>query len=75
MINIFDVNCPTCKSICWVNNGDIEDLTVPDVEAGKCWNCKSNFLINSYDIEDDIEDKVIENTYQTASQAASRKYE
>jgi hypothetical protein len=41
------------QSICWnckehniIDNGDVSDLTVPDVEGFKCWNCKSNNLFD-----------------------------
>lgn len=37
--------CPHCNEISYVNNGNIEDLTISDIEAIKCWKCKRTWLI------------------------------
>lgn len=37
--------CPHCSEISYVNNGNIEDLTISDIEAIKCWKCKRAWLI------------------------------
>jgi len=31
--------CPECKTQNWICEGDMQDMTTPDTEAIKCWNC------------------------------------
>lgn len=38
--------CPHCDEVNYVNNGNVEDLTVSDVEAIKCWKCKHTWLLD-----------------------------
>jgi len=45
-MEIYDINCPKCNNKNWVNNGDINDLSRPDVESVKCWSCKHVFFID-----------------------------
>lgn len=66
---LFDVNCPSCGSRCWINNGDVSDQTVSDAEAAKCWQCHAEFKLDEDD-DEPISNKLIEDTYQYASQAA-----
>ena len=35
----YNCKCINCSKENWINNGDLEDLTVSDVEAFVCWNC------------------------------------
>lgn len=35
----FEIECPACGKVNWINNGDPSDLSRPDVEACKCWEC------------------------------------
>lgn len=71
-MHIYSINCPACGIKCWVNNGDITDLTVSDVEAAQCWHCHHEFIIDSDNVDQkmSLEDFLIEDTYQSASQAA-----
>ena len=59
------MDCPRCGVKNWVNNGNTEDLTVPDVEGIRCHSCHHEWLLgedfaglttleNAY-IEDGIE--------------------
>jgi hypothetical protein len=70
-VHLFAVSCPSCKTKCWVNNGDVEDLTVSDVMAVYCWKCKHEFVLCDEDEEEDYS-VVIEPTYQTAVDAVKR---
>jgi len=73
-MHLYDIDCPACGIRCWVNNGDITDQTVSDVEAARCWQCHHEFIIDSdVDPEMSLEDFLIEDTYQAASQAAGDK--
>lgn len=47
-IHLMDYICPQCGKTCWVNNGNIDDLTVPDVEGFICWFCDSVLYIDDY---------------------------
>lgn len=53
----YSTDCPECKSLNWVNNGNVEDQTVSDVEGLICWNCKHKwwFLEEEYSIIFDSE--------------------
>ncbi|RTK97753.1 MAG: hypothetical protein EKK64_00630 [Neisseriaceae bacterium] len=35
----YSIDCPKCKFVNWVNNGNLEDQTVSDVEGLTCWHC------------------------------------
>lgn len=59
---ICDIVCPSCGVKCWFNNGDIEDLTVPDVEAVRCWKCSHEFKTDEFD-DTSIEDLLVEDTF------------
>lgn len=47
--NIYDINCPTCGETCWIDNGDVDDLTGVDVEAVICPWCEGHFLMEGCD--------------------------
>lgn len=32
-------SCPQCKTVNWICDGDIEDLTVSDIEGIECYKC------------------------------------
>jgi hypothetical protein len=32
-------HCPKCKKVNWFCEGNLQDMTVPDTEAIKCWSC------------------------------------
>jgi hypothetical protein len=38
--------CPRCGKLNFVELGDFEDFTVPDVDGYKCWNCKEVSRVN-----------------------------
>jgi hypothetical protein len=44
--------CPHCTSICWVNLGDMTDLTAADVDVGRCWKCQEVFALSLADCTD-----------------------
>ena len=48
--HILKIKCPKCNEYNWVNNGDIDDLTVSDIEAVKCWSCKHKFFLDEENI-------------------------
>lgn len=56
--------CPKCKSVCWVNCGNLDDFTGVDPESGICWSCSEVFLF-----EDGSDQSYPEMTYSTAKEA------
>lgn len=38
--------CPKCHSFNWFSNGDMSDLTRPDLEALECWQCGHKFWLD-----------------------------
>lgn len=46
MNHYYNVRCPSCLKKNWIDNGDTEDLTVMDVEAFICWNCKETAVLS-----------------------------
>lgn len=38
--------CPKCNATNWICDGDSADLTVPDVEAVKCWECHMAYWLD-----------------------------
>lgn len=46
--------CPKCDSYNWLDHGDMEDCTAPDIFGCQCWDCKHLFwtgdLEQIYDI-------------------------
>lgn len=61
------VNCPKCNENNWICNGDVSDITIPDIEAVSCWNCKKKFWLDDLhfsDLEDeDSENKSMDDAY------------
>ena len=59
--SLYDIDCPHCKKIVWVNNGDTSDCTVADVSAITCPWCSKAFWIDEefaekeYNEENDTE--------------------
>mgnify|MGYP001616023482 CR=1 FL=1 len=41
--------CPHCRAINWINNGDISDCTVADVELYRCWSCEKKVDMIEYE--------------------------
>lgn len=39
-----EISCPKCGKTNWFNNGDTNDLTVGDIEAGECWSCNHRWF-------------------------------
>lgn len=38
--------CPKCEKVNYVDLGDLEDMTAPDVEIVECWNCGTKSWID-----------------------------
>lgn len=55
--------CPKCSIYGWLYQGDIEDLTLFDAEAIRCWNCKHAWARDpdSEMSQEDIEEMAEEN--------------
>ena len=66
-MHLYDIDCPKCGIKCWVNDGDVSDLTMPDVEALRCWHCHHEFLI---DDDHDSNELFVGDTYMSASEAS-----
>jgi hypothetical protein len=49
--HIYGIDCPECKKLVWVNNGDTSDVTIPDTEAVQCPWCDRVFPIPGSDKE------------------------
>jgi len=39
--------CPSCEKRNYVNLGDMDDQTAPDVETVRCWSCKKLAWLDS----------------------------
>lgn len=37
--------CPECKTPNWICLGDLDDCTVPDIEAVKCFKCQHKIVL------------------------------
>src|SRR2546422_941363 len=46
------VKCPNCNMGNWVNFGDTNDQTIPDVESVECYNCGNWFWLSEEFIEE-----------------------
>lgn len=47
MLNMwYEISCPECDKINWVFNGDMNDLTRPDVTGVKCFSCSYEFPLD-----------------------------
>ena len=49
----YELGCPQCNSINFVNDGDTQDLTLPDIEGCKCWNCSHCFDFEGNPVDED----------------------
>lgn len=67
--------CPHCKSLCWINEGDINDLSGNDTEVAICWNCKQRWLLEGCEEWTTLEDGYDRNTFQTPNEAAGLENE
>jgi Zn-finger nucleic acid-binding protein len=47
--SIYSVDCPKCSKTVWVNNGNTEDVTTPDVEAVICPWCEDKWLLDEFE--------------------------
>lgn len=79
MPTISDRDCPHCKGRVWVNEGNPDDLSEPDVEAIKCPWCKKSFWINGKFKEirkenDECED-VAHEGYKSPSEAVRQHHD
>ena len=54
--HIYSVECPDCERTCWVNNGDVTDLTACDVEAVECPFCEWKWLLEGCEDWTTLED-------------------
>jgi hypothetical protein len=43
---IESAECPECQNLNWYSNGDMNDLTQPDLEALECWQCGHKFWLD-----------------------------
>ena len=68
-IQLLDIPCPKCEALCWVNNGDIDDLTLPDIEAIKCWHCTHWFWVEDSFIMTNLSKDYTDQSYETAKEA------
>lgn len=51
---IFKIWCPQCKKTMFVNNGNMDDITVPDIGGVICPHCDIKILLDDgYDIFED----------------------
>ena len=64
------LNCPHCGKTVWVNLGNINDLTVSDVDGAICPYCGTKFLWPDTDEWDDPE---YTQGYKTPNEAAGVK--
>jgi hypothetical protein len=45
-VTITSVDCPKCETCNWVNQGDASDMTAPDIEAVRCWQCGQSWWVD-----------------------------
>jgi hypothetical protein len=43
--------CPQCKASNWLNHGDTSDITKPDIDACKCWQCERRFFLDADEVK------------------------
>jgi len=74
---IMDLECPKCEVTCYIDIGDVNDLSMADPDNVQCWNCAEIFSfqpdgeinLHGYDsIEKLIEVGCIEETFKMASE-------
>jgi len=55
--------CPHCKEVNYVDLGDLNDVTAPDVEVVICWNCDQKSWIIDDEMLLDLDYDSIEDGY------------
>jgi len=54
-------HCEKCGLTNWLNLGDMEDQTVPDIEGFQCYGCRSvNYIIDQNELRDQYADRLSE---------------
>jgi hypothetical protein len=53
----YDFKCPKCQKTVVYCNGDESDITAPDTDRVKCWNCGIIVECPEFDGEDWVESK------------------
>lgn len=54
---IYKIWCPKCDNPSFVNNGDTQDLTVPDIGGVECPYCKFCYKLNP-EFDDNDEESI-----------------
>jgi hypothetical protein len=49
----YELICPQCNLRNFVNDGDTQDMTLPDIDACKCWNCSHCFDFEGNPVDED----------------------
>ena len=75
MDTITQVACTVCKQVCWVNLGNIDDMTVCDADGAICPHCGHSFLFEGVRevleaVGDNLANASIVQAYKTANEAA-----
>ena len=69
--------CPKCDEYNYLDLGDLEDMTVPDVAGCKCWNCQHAFDFEGDEIDPDdcdLGERLIEPTDEIIRDAESWRW-
>lgn len=74
VIHLFEIICPHCSHTLWVNNGNILDITAPDVDAVRCPWCGEAHVLGDerkkmFDESMDPKDYWVEDGYKTPKEA------
>lgn len=75
-------NCPKCKSPNWVDDGDTNDQTVPDIDGIECWNCDFVWILceeweeetDAYVVERGRKTQMIHLNYQSVDEPIILKF-
>lgn len=67
--------CTVCKQICWVNLGNIDDMTVCEPDGAVCPHCGHSFLFEGVQeimevMGDNLGSALLIQAYKTANEAA-----
>ena len=65
-VTIYDLECPSCGETVYVNNGDEDDLTVPDIECVCCCYCQEIFPFNP---KGSLDPDLAEDSFKTEKEA------
>jgi len=55
------VYCPACKKYCYVNLGDLNDCTVPDIDGCQCPYCGHEWIFE--EVLEFEPDKIVEDSF------------